>query len=300
MKKHILDKLTAEPGKKHNIGDFSTHYTGSLTKKEAEKGLQETVEKMTKLQTKLYAFDRYSMLIVFQAMDAGGKDGTIKHVMSGINPQGCQVVAFKQPSTEDLDHDYLWRVYKKLPELGRIGIFNRSHYEEVIVTKVHPELLLKQKLVGIRKVEDIDDKFWERRYRQINDFEKYLSENGVVIVKFFLNVSRHEQEKRFRDRLADENENWKFSLADVKESSYWDYYMKAYSDMLSHTSTDHAPWYVIPADHKWYMRHVVADIICDRMERLNLSYPEMTDEKRNDLAEAMDIINSQLAQKPSK
>ncbi len=292
-----MEKLTAEPGKKHSVGDFDTAYTADMTKKSAQKGLEESVEKLAILQNKLYAFDRYSLLVIFQAMDAAGKDGTIKHVMTGINPQGCQVFAFKQPSSEELDHDYLWRISRKLPERGRIGIFNRSHYEEVIVTRVHPELILKQKLVGIDSVEDIGEGFWLERFHRINDFEKHLTENGVVILKFFLNVSRHEQQERFRDRLEDENENWKFSLADVKESVFWDDYMTAYSDMLSHTSTPHSPWYVIPADHKWFMRHAVAEIICRRMEQLNLAYPEMTAGKREDLAKAMELINEQLSEK---
>lgn len=250
MKDHILKKILAKPGKQHKVADFETDYTSDLEKKEAKQLLEENTEKLTKLQDKLYAQDKFSVLIIFQAMDAAGKDGTIKHVMSGINPQGCQVFSFKQPSAEELDHDYMWRIYKSLPERGRIGIFNRSHYEDVLVAKVHPEIVLNGKLPNINKVEDIDEKFWKNRYRQINDFERHLTENGTIILKFFLNVSHEEQLERFLSRLEDDSKNWKFSASDLKEREYWDDYMKAYSDMLTATSTPYAPWYVIPADKK--------------------------------------------------
>jgi PPK2 family polyphosphate:nucleotide phosphotransferase len=291
MKDNLLKKLTAEPGKKHSAADFDTSYTAGMTKPEAESGLVETVERMQKLQNKLYADDRHSLLLIFQAMDAAGKDGTIKHVMTGINPQGCRAVSFKQPSYEDLEHGFLWRIFRNLPEKGVIGIFNRSHYEEVIVTKVHPELVLRQRIVGVDTLDDVDAGFWKMRYRQINDFERYLTENGVVILKFFLNVSHEEQHNRFRERLADEAANWKVSLADYKESAFWDDYMDAYSDMLTHTSTDHAPWYVIPADHKWFMRWAVGELICERMSRLHLEYPALTEERKRELAEAMGLVN---------
>lgn len=293
MKKELLDKLTAEPGRRHSVSDFDPEYNAVITKETAAAKLQDVVAEIADLQNKLYAEDRHSILIIFQAMDAAGKDGTIEHVMSGINPQGCQVVAFKQPSFEELDHDYLWRVYRKLPERGRIGIFNRSHYEEVIVTKVHPELVLKERLVGVRKIEDVDKNFWENRYRQINDFERHLTENGVTVIKFFLNISRGEQEKRFLERLEDKAANWKFSLGDVKESSFWDSYMEAYSDMLTETSTERAPWYVIPADKKWFMRWVVAKIILERMKELDLRYPELTPEQQEDLKAAVDMVNGE-------
>lgn len=293
MKKELLDKLTAEPGRRHSVSDFDPEYNAVITKETAAAKLQDVVAEIADLQNKLYAEDRHSILIIFQAMDAAGKDGTIEHVMSGINPQGCQVVAFKQPSFEELDHDYLWRVYRKLPERGRIGIFNRSHYEEVIVTKVHPELVLKERLVGVRKIEDVDKNFWENRYRQINDFERHLTENGVTVIKFFLNISRGEQEKRFLERLEDKAANWKFSLGDVKESSFWDSYMEAYSDMLTETSTERAPWYVIPADKKWFMRWAVAKIILERMKELDLRYPELTPEQQEDLKAAVDMVNGE-------
>lgn len=288
--KAILKKLLAKPGNKHKVSDFSTDYTAKLTKSKTEKLLADSVKRIIGLQDKLYAYDRYSVLVVFQAMDAAGKDGTIKHVMSGINPQGCQVYSFKQPSAEELDHDYLWRINKSLPERGRIGIFNRSHYEDVIVTRVHPEIIANGKLPRIDSIEDVNDKFWKRRYEQINDFEKYLTENGTHVIKFFLNVSRKEQEKRLLERLDDETKNWKFSLSDLKEREFWDDYMEAYSDILTHTSTEHAPWYVIPADNKWFMRYVVGEIICNEIEKLKPEYPELTDKSRQDIDEAKRIL----------
>lgn len=275
MKKEILKRLLATPGAEHTVSEFDTHFTGDLTKQEAGALLAEDIEKLSALQGKLYAQDRYSVLVIFQAMDAAGKDGTIKHVMSGINPQGCQVYSFKQPSAEELDHDYLWRINRCLPERGRIGIFNRSQYEDVLIAKVHPEIILSNKLPGVTSLEDVTPKFWKKRYRQINDYERYLTENGTIVIKFFLNVSKDEQKRRFLARLEDEAKNWKFSTSDLKERSYWDDYMKAYSDMLTHTSTEDAPWYVIPADNKWFMRYAVGRILCERMGELDLHYPEM-------------------------
>ncbi len=281
MKKEILKRLLATPGAEHTVSEFDTHFTGDLTKQEAGALLAEDIEKLSALQGKLYAQDRYSVLVIFQAMDAAGKDGTIKHVMSGINPQGCQVYSFKQPSAEELDHDYLWRINRCLPERGRIGIFNRSQYEDVLIAKVHPEIILSNKLPGVTSLEDVTPKFWKKRYRQINDYERYLTENGTIVIKFFLNVSKDEQKKRFLARLEDEAKNWKFSTSDLKERSYWDDYMKAYSDMLTHTSTEDAPWYVIPADNKWFMRYAVGRILCERMGELDLHYPEMPVEARH-------------------
>ena len=275
MKKKLLKGLLAEPGKKHVVADFDPAYTAGMAKEEAKKLLNKDIGKMAEWQNILYAHDRYSVLIIIQAMDAAGKDGTIKHVMSGINPQGCQVFSFKQPSAEELDHDFLWRINCRLPERGRIGIFNRSHYEEVLIAKVHPQLLLHEKLPGIEKVEDIPADFWAHRYRQINSFERYLAENGTLILKFFLNVSKGEQKRRFMERLEDPAKNWKFSESDIKERAYWDDYMKAYSDMLTETSTEKAPWYVIPADNKWFMRYAVGNIICERMKELKIHYPTL-------------------------
>ena len=286
MKKETLKKLIASPGKKHKVSDFNTSYTAKLKKGEAEKLQAENILKLRKLQDMLYAQDKYSVLIIFQAMDAAGKDGTIKHVMSGINPQGCQVFAFKQPSAEELDHDYLWRIYKSLPERGRIGIFNRSHYEDVLVAKVHPGIVLNGKLPHVTKPEDITPEFWEKRYKQINNFEEHLIENGTIIIKFFLNVSHEEQEKRFLARLEDPTRNWKFSASDLKERAFWNDYMEAYADMLTETSTEKAPWYVIPADNKWFMRYVAGQIICDRIGELDLHYPQLTEKAKAEIEEA--------------
>lgn len=285
MKKNMLKDLLATPGRKHSVADFDTSFTDDLTKQAAKAELVKNVEKLAELQDMLYAQDRYAILIIFQAMDAAGKDGTIKHVMSGINPQGCQVYSFKQPSAEELDHDYLWRINRSLPERGRIGIFNRSQYEDVLIAKVHPQIVLSGKLPGIETLADIDAAFWKRRYRQINDFERYLSENGTVILKFFLNVSKEEQRKRFLERLNDPAKNWKFSSSDIDERQYWDDYMNAYSDVLTETSTEQAPWYVIPADNKWFMRYAVGKIICERMKQLDLHYPRLSPEKLEKLEE---------------
>ncbi|MDE6821564.1 polyphosphate kinase 2 family protein [Bacteroides acidifaciens] len=291
MKKDILKDLLAKPGKQHSVSDFDPSFTGKLSKQDAKDQLAQDIEKLSELQSMLYAQDRYSILIIFQAMDAAGKDGTIKHVMSGINPQGCQVFSFKQPSAEELDHDYLWRINRCLPERGRIGIFNRSHYEDVLIAKVHPEIILSGKLPGIETVKDIAPDFWKRRYRQINDFERYLTENGTVVLKFFLNVSKAEQKKRFMERLDDKAKNWKFSSADVKERQFWDEYMKAYADVLTETSTELAPWYVIPADNKWFMRYAVGRIICDRMKQLDLHYPKLSEEGLRKLEECKKSVS---------
>ena len=229
------------------------------------------VEALAELQDKLYAQDRWAVLLIFQAMDAAGKDGAIKHVMSGVNPQGCQVYSFKAPSAEDLDHDYLWRCMKCLPERGRIGIFNRSYYEETLVVRVHPEFLEKQKLPPELVTKDI----WKERFEDIRSFERYLTRNGVVIRKFFLHVSKKEQKKRFLERLENPEKNWKFSANDVKERGFWDDYMEAYEDMIRNTATKEAPWYVVPADNKWFTRVVVAAAVIDALDSLDLQYPKV-------------------------
>ena len=270
-----FEEFLAKPNTKIDLSKFSTSSTGGFKSK---KDLKKNIEKMIELQEKLYAQDKYSVLLIFQAMDAAGKDGTIKHVMSGLNPQGVQVVSFKQPSKEDLDHDYLWRISKNLPERGRIGIFNRSHYEEVLVVKVHDLIKtqsIPQKLIG----KDI----WKDRYRQISDFEKYLYENGTVILKFFLHVSKEEQKNRFLERIETPSKNWKFSGGDIKEREFWDDYQKVYAEAISQTSKQHAPWYIIPADHKWYMRLAVSQIIVDALENLKLSYPKLNPQQLADL-----------------
>lgn len=300
MKKDVLKKIVAKPGDKHKVSDFDPDYVAGMNKSDAKSLLIENTELLANLQRKFYAHDRYSILIILQAMDAAGKDGTIKHVMSGVNPQGCQVYSFKQPSAEELDHDYLWRINKSLPERGRIGIFNRSHYEDVLVPKVHPEILLTNKLPDIKTVEDINEKFWKNRYRQINDYERYLTENGTIILKFFLNISEEEQEKRFISRLEDETKNWKFSASDLKERAYWNDYMKAFSDMLTNTSTEIAPWYVIPANHKWFMRYLVGQIICDKLETLDLHYPTLTAEAKEDIEKFKKVLQDDIESKNKK
>jgi len=252
-----------------------------LEGKEAKQMLQRGVSMLSDLQGKLYAQDRWGVLLIFQAMDAAGKDGTIKHVMSGINPQGVQVSSFKAPSAEDLDHDFLWRSMKCLPERGRIGIFNRSYYEETLVVRVHPEILLSQKLPkGL-----VTKKIWEQRFEDINAFERYLTRNGILVLKFFLYVSKKEQKKRFLERLGMPDKNWKFSMADAKERGFWDDYMTAYEDVLRETSTPWAPWHVIPADNKWFTRLVVAGTLIFALEKLDVRYPEVGKAKRKELAE---------------
>ena len=254
--------------------------TGSFKKKEdALKKLEGDIASVASLQDVLYAQDRHALLVIFQAMDAAGKDGAIKHVMSGLNPQGCQVYSFKAPSAEELDHDFLWRCMKSLPERGRIGIFNRSYYEEVLVVGVHPEFLDKQKLPNRLKGKE----FWKRRFEEINNFERYLVGNGVVVLKFFLNVSRDEQKRRFLERIETPEKNWKFSIADANERQYWDQYMEAYEEALRHTSTKWAPWYVIPADHKWFTRVMIADILATTLKSLDLKYPKVSKERKTEL-----------------
>lgn len=290
MKKDDISRLVAAPGRENRVGDFASGYDGPLRKADGKELLHRNVEQLAELQDVLYAHDRYSVLVVFQAMDAAGKDGTIKHVFSGVNPQGCRVGSFKQPSAEELDHDYLWRIVRQLPERGCIGVFNRSHYEDVLVAKVHPEILTGNKLPGIHSVDDITPAFWEERYRQINDFERYLTETGTVVIKFFLNVSEREQERRFIQRLEDPSKNWKFSTSDLKERALWNDYMAAYSGVLTRTSTDYAPWYVIPADRKWYMRYAVSRILVDRIGALPLHYPEMSEDKRRQIENAKEEL----------
>jgi PPK2 family polyphosphate:nucleotide phosphotransferase len=266
--------------------DFQTDYDKKMLKKEVgEELLQLGIKKLSELQDKLYAHNQYNVLIVLQAMDAAGKDGAIKHVMSGLNPQGVKVTSFKAPTSEELEHDYLWRHYKALPARGEIGIFNRSHYENVLVTRVHPEYLLKENLPDIKKVEDVTPEFWKKRFRQIRDFEKTLTENGTIVLKFFLHVSKEEQKKRFIDRIDDPSKNWKFSSADAEERKHWDEYQKAYEEMLGETSTDFAPWYVLPADDKWFTRLCLAGIIYRAFEEQKFSYPEVGNAQKDKLHE---------------
>jgi PPK2 family polyphosphate:nucleotide phosphotransferase len=289
IKKKYIDLLRVKPGKKISLKDYDTgwaqndefkNFGKNKVKERANEVLQENLEDLSQVQQLLYADDRYSLLIVFQAMDAAGKDGTIKHVMFGVNPQGCQVFSFKKPSDEELDHNFLWRYMKCLPERGRIGIFNRSYYEDVLVVKVHPELL--QSLPDGKRGKS----FWEERYEDINAFERHLERNGTVILKFFLNVSKKTQKERFMERLDRPEKNWKFSVSDVAEREHWDDYMDAYENAINATSTEWAPWYIIPADHKWATRALIADIITTTLRDLDLKFPQMTEAKLDMLAEA--------------
>jgi PPK2 family polyphosphate:nucleotide phosphotransferase len=272
-------------GRKFSLKDIDPDDSGSFDREDrprAEEALVTGVEALTELQERLYAQDRWALLLIFQAIDAAGKDGAIKRVMSGINPQGVQVYSFKKPSDEDLDHDYLWRCLKALPERGRIGIFNRSYYEELIVVRVHPEFLGRQKVPS----ELIDKKIWKGRAADICNVERYLSNNGVIIRKFFLHVSKKEQKKRFLERLDKPEKNWKFSRADMEERGYWKDYQDAYEDAIRRTATEYSPWYVVPADRKWFTRIVVAAAVIDALASLNLKYPVVTPAMKRELAQA--------------
>ena len=276
------------------LSAFDPADTGTLQQEDkprAKHALQTGIEALAEMQDMLYAQDRWSLLLVFQAMDAAGKDGAIKHVMSGVNPQGCQVASFKAPSSEELDHDFLWRCNRHLPERGRIGIFNRSYYEEVLVLKVHPEILNGQRLPRQRVGKDL----WGNRYRDIRAYERYLDTNGTKVLKFFLNVSKDEQKRRFLDRIEDPDKNWKFSAADAGVRNHWDDYMKAYEAAIGNTSTPACPWYVVPADNKWYTRVVVAAAIIDALAALGLHYPEVSAAKKRELARVRATL---LAEKP--
>jgi PPK2 family polyphosphate:nucleotide phosphotransferase len=273
-------------GKGFRLREVDPGDTRGLEKDEARQHLARGIERLAALQDKLYAQDEWGVLLVFQAMDAAGKDGAIKHVMSGINPQGCQVYSFKAPSPEELDHDFLWRTTKSLPERGRIGIFNRSYYEEVLVVRVHRGILDKQKLPRTLVTKDI----WRERFEDIAAFERYLSRQGFVILKFFLHVSRKEQKERFLERLDRPEKNWKFSMADAREREHWSAYMRAYEDMIRSTAAPHAPWYVVPADHKWFTRLVVAAAIHDALDSLKLAYPRVDAGKKKELAAARAVL----------
>jgi len=260
-----------------------------IDENEAKASLKKGVARLSELQEMLYAQDRWAVLVIFQAMDAAGKDSAIKHVMSGINPQGCEVVSFKQPSHEDLDHDFMWRCLSQLPERGRIGIFNRSYYEETLVVRVHPEALAREQMPD----ELVGKNIWKQRFEDINAIERYLARNGIVICKFFLNVSKKEQKRRFIDRLDDPSKNWKFSPSDVAERQHWNEYMRAYEEMIRATATQEAPWHVVPADHKWFTRLVVAAAIVDKMESLGLAYPKVAADMRKQLKAARQVLENE-------
>ena len=281
------DRFRVRPDKKFRLEDHDPGFTGRFESKEdGKRHLEKGLEKLRDLQERLYAQDQWAVLLIFQAMDAAGKDSVIEHVMSGVNPQGCQVYSFKQPSSEELDHDFLWRTTRCLPERGRIGVFNRSYYEEVLVVRVHPQILAKQKLPATL----VTDRIWKERYEDIGAFERYLSRNGTVIRKFFLNVSKDEQRQRFLARLDQPEKNWKFAAADVQERQHWDDYMKAYEKMIEATTSDEAPWFVIPADHKWFTRLAVADAIVETLEGLDLHFPEVSEAQRQELQRARALL----------
>jgi PPK2 family polyphosphate:nucleotide phosphotransferase len=287
--KNVADTYRVTSGKHFQLKDFDPADTGHWRSKDnAAETLQEGIVRMAELQDKLYAQDSWALLLIFQAMDAAGKDGIIKHVMSGINPQGCQVYSFKAPSDLELQHDFLWRTTRDLPERGHIGIFNRSYYEEVLVVRVHPEVLKSQKtppaLVG--------KNVWDERFEDIRCFERHMARSGTVIRKFFLHVSKKEQKRRFLERLEEPEKNWKFSAADIHERKYWDDYQKAYEEMISNTATEHAPWYVVPADNKWFTRLVVSTVVIETMDSLGLAYPKVDGAKLKELEAAKKILIS--------
>jgi PPK2 family polyphosphate:nucleotide phosphotransferase len=285
------DPYIVKPGNQISlVKDYNAGYKCEFHQKDdAVKKLKTGILQLAKYQDILYAQNTYSLLIIFQAMDAAGKDSTIKHVMSGVNPQGCQVFSFKSPSEEELDHDYLWRSMKSLPERGRIGIFNRSYYEELLIVRVHPEILKKQQLPNFPQ----NNHIWKQRFDEINNFEKYLFNNGVIVLKFFLNVSKSVQKRRFLERIESPEKNWKLSVSDVRERAFWDDYMDAYEQVFNHTSTEFAPWYIVPADRKWFTRLVVADIICQKLQELNLQYPQMSEEHKQQLLAAKKTLEAE-------
>ena len=279
----LLKRYRVAGNKQFRLADVNPGDTWKLKSKEyAKDWLEKGVARLSELQDQLYAQDQWALLLIFQGMDTAGKDGTVKHVMSGVSPQGCAVFSFKAPSAEELDHDFLWRTTCRLPERGRIGIFNRSYYEEVLVVRVHPELLARQKLPPALATKDL----WRERFEDINAFERYLTRNGVIVRKFFLHLSKQEQRQRLLDRLEEPEKRWKFSFDDVRERQKWGSYMRAYEDMIRHTATDYAPWYVVPADHKWFTRLVVAEAVVDTLESLDLSYPKVSPAKCKELAAA--------------
>jgi len=287
--KKIANTFRVDSGKHFHLKDFDPAATGHWHSKEhAAEALQEGIQRTAELQDKLYAQSNWALLLIFQAMDAAGKDGIIKHVMSGVNPQGCQVYSFKGPSELELQHDFLWRTTRCLPERGHIGIFNRSYYEEVLVVRVHPAILKSQRtppsLVG--------KNVWDARFEDIRSFERHMTRNGTVIRKFFLNVSKKEQKRRFLARLEEPEKNWKFSAADIRERACWDDYHKAYEDMIANTATEECPWYVVPADNKWFTRLVVSTVVVDTLESLDLAYPKVDDAKRKELEAAKKLLLS--------
>jgi PPK2 family polyphosphate:nucleotide phosphotransferase len=301
--KDLIDikEFRVKPESKVKLKNRATGYKGKgLDKKQAGELLEKSREQLAKIQDTLYAHNRYSVLIIFQAMDAAGKDGAVKHIMSGFNPLGVKVYSFKAPSTRELDHYYFWRHGLALPARGEIAIHNRSHYENVLVTRVHPEFVLSENLPEVESVKDIDKKFWEERLKQIRRFEKNLTDNGTVILKFFLHLSKKEQKKRFLERIDDASKNWKFSLSDLKERAYWDQYQEVYEDAIGATSTEDSPWFIIPADDKWYARLAIASVIHDQFKKLDLSYPKVSLAQKEELQKAKQKLVAEDAEKAAK
>lgn len=293
--------LRVKPGKKVKLKEYATKYKGkSLNKLDSTALLEKGRKHLAEIQDKLYAHNQYSVLIIFQAMDAAGKDGAVKHIMSGFNPLGVKVYSFKAPNSQELDHNYFWRHNLAMPARGEIAIHNRSHYENVLVTKVHPEWILNENIPDVDSVKDIDKKFWSKRYQQIRRFEKNLTENGMVVLKFFLHVSKKEQKKRFLGRIDDPTKNWKFSLGDLKERAFWDDYQKAYEEALEETSTEDAPWYVIPADNKWFARLAIASVISRQFDKLKLSYPAVNETQKAELQKSKLKLMSEDGKKKDK
>jgi PPK2 family polyphosphate:nucleotide phosphotransferase len=289
------NKYRVGAGKKILLKEWLTDEKDkSVSQELGELTLKSDIARLSEIQEKLYASNRYAVLIVIQAMDAAGKDSAVKHVMSGLNPQGVTVTSFKTPTHQELEHDYLWRHYLALPARGMVGIFNRSHYENVLVTRVHPEFILDENLPGIKNLSDIGESFWEDRFKQINHFEQNLVENGTIILKFFLHVSKKEQKKRFIERIDDPAKNWKFSTNDIKERGLWKEYRKAYEALLENTSTKYAPWFVVPADDKWFTRLVIANIIVNELDRLDLSYPKLSEQQKEALVNAKKMLTGEL------
>ena len=292
----MLKRYRVDGGRGFDLSDYSPGDTGGLDvdfKPDAQSLQQQQMQQLTELQDKLYAQDRRALLLIFQAMDAAGKDGTIKHVMSGVNPQGCQVFSFKAPSAEELDHDYLWRTSRCLPQRGHIGIFNRSYYEEVLVVRVHPELLQKERVPA----ELVTRKIWKQRFEDIASFERYLTRNGIAVRKFFLHISKEEQRARFLQRLEEPQKNWKFSAADVRERQSWDDYQQTYEKMIRHTAARHAPWFVVPADHKWFARLLVSFVVVDALKEMKLAYPTVDAAARQQLQAAKAALQAEAGGK---
>jgi len=285
--KNLVGAMQVKPGEKVKLKNYSTRFNGTvLTKETALRIMEEGINQVSRMQDVLYADDKHSLLIVLQAMDTAGKDGAIKHVMSGLNPQGVKVTSFKRPSENELDHDFLWRHYRALPARGEIGIFNRSHYENVLISKVHPELVANEKLPGIDTSKPLPATFWKDRYRVINEFERILTHSGTIVLKIFLHLSKEEQRQRLLARIDDREKNWKFSVGDVHEREYWDDYQRAYEDAIAATSTSYAPWYVVPADDKWWGRLAITTVLHRAVEELNLQYPTVSSEQLKVLEQA--------------